>query len=315
MKSAAVSLIGRPSSGKSSLVNLLCGGKVSIVSAAPQTTRNRVRGILTEERGQLVFLDTPGFYLSEKKFNLRLQGVIRESLADADLALYVVDASRPEGEEERAVRELIAPQAARLVVAVNKTDLAADRGAVALAAARAAFPAAGAAAVSALTGAGREDLLGLLFAAAPEGEPMYPGDFYTDQEPAFRIAELVREQVILHTTQEIPHAVYVEIADMEMRNEGPVPSGVEGPVPSGVEGPVPSGVEGTELWVRGFICVERESQKGIVIGRGGEKIRSIMTRAREAANALFPYKVSLDFRVRVRPRWRRDDTLLKKLIN
>ena len=128
-----------PSSGKSFLVNLLCGGKVSIVSAAPQTTRNRVRGILTGERGQLVFLDTPGIYLSEKKINLRLQGVVRESLADSDLALYVVDVSGSEGEEERAVRALLTPRVAPLVVALDKIDLAADRGAAALAAARVAL--------------------------------------------------------------------------------------------------------------------------------------------------------------------------------
>ena len=291
MKSATVSLVGRPSNGKSSLVNLLCGGKVSIVSAAPQTTRNRVRGILTGERGQLVFLDTPGIYLSEKKINLRLQGVVRESLADSDLALYVVDVSRSEGEEERAVRALLTPRVAPLVVALNKIDLAADRGAAALAAARVAFPEAAAVAVSALTGAGKDPLLDALFAAAPEGELMYPAEYYTDQEPGFRIAELVREQVILHTEEEIPHAVYVEIADLEMHDDG------------------------TELWARGFICVERESQKGIVIGRKGEKIRDIMAKAQAAARDIFPYKVSLDFRVRVRPRWRRDDNLLRKLIN
>ncbi|MBN2353547.1 MAG: GTPase Era [Spirochaetales bacterium] len=291
MKSATVSLVGRPSSGKSSLVNALCGGKVSIVSPVPQTTRNRVRGILTEERGQLVFLDTPGFHLSEKKINLRLQGVVRESLGESDLSLYVVDVSRPEGEEERAVRALLAHHVARLVLALNKIDLAADRGAAALAAARSAFPGAGAAAVSALSGEGREALLAALFAAAPEGDLMYPPEYYTDQDPGFRIAELVREQVILRTAEEIPHAVYVEIADLEMREEG------------------------RELWARGFICVERESQKGIVIGRKGEKIRDIVSKAQAAANGLFPYRVTLDFRVKVRPRWRRDDLLLRKLIN
>ncbi len=291
MKSATVSLVGRPSSGKSSLVNLLCGGKVSIVSAVPQTTRNRVRGILTEARGQLVFLDTPGFYLSEKKFNLRLQGVVRESLAESDLALYVIDVTRPEGEEERSVRALLAPHAGKLVVACNKIDLAADGGAAAVAAAKTVFPQAAAAPVSARTGAGRNGLLDALFAAAPEGEAMYPDEYYTDQEPGFRIAEIVREQVILHTAEEIPHAVYVEIADLEMHNEG------------------------TELWARGFICVERESQKGIVIGKKGDKIRDIMTKARATVNEIFPYKVSLDFQVRVRPRWRRNDNLLRKLIN
>jgi GTP-binding protein Era len=291
MKSACISVVGRPSSGKSSLVNRLCGHKISIVSAVPQTTRNNIRGILTGERGQLVFLDTPGFYLSEKNFNLRLQHVMKESLGDADLVLYVVDVSRPAGDEERAIRELLRPSAGRLVLALNKNDLAADQGAAALAEARAVFPAAPAAAVSALTGDGLDPLLGLLYDASPEGEAMYPPDFYTDQDPGFRIAELVREEVLNNTAEEVPHAVYVEIADLEMHDDG------------------------NELWVRGFICVERESQKGIVIGRGGEKIRKIMAAAAAAVRPLFPYRITLDFRVKVRPRWRRDDSLLKTLIH
>jgi GTP-binding protein Era len=290
MKSAVITLIGRPSSGKSSLVNLICGHKVSIVSAVPQTTRNRIRGIFTDSGGQFVFLDTPGYHLAAKKYNLHLQGVCREALHDSDLILYLVDVTRETGEEEEAIRKLLGPFSERLVIALNKIDLAGDHIMAARRAAAEAFPRATIVCVSAKTGAGREELLASLLAAAPEGEPLYPEDFYTDQQPEFRIAEMVREKVMLHTAQEIPHAVYVEIADMEMHGGG------------------------EELWVRGFICVERESQKGIVIGRGGEKIKQIMSEAAADLAILFPYRLTLDFRVRVRPRWRRDDRLLHKLI-
>jgi GTP-binding protein Era len=290
MKSAVVTLIGRPSSGKSSLLNRICGHKVSIVSAVPQTTRNRIRGVHTDERGQFVFLDTPGYHLDARKFNLLLQGICREALEESDLILYVVDVTREAGEEEAAIRTLLAPLAGRLVTALNKVDLAGDGGTAARVEIERALTPAPVVLVSATTGAGRDDLLAALFAAAPEGDLLYPDEFYTDQPPEFRIAEMVREKVMLHTSQEVPHAVYVEIADMEMRSEG------------------------RELWVRGFICVERESQKGIVIGRGGEKIRTILSEAAADLNGLFPYRLSLDFRVRVRPRWRRDDRVLKKLI-
>jgi GTPase len=290
MKSAVISLIGRPSSGKSSLLNLLCGHKVSIVSAVPQTTRNRIRGIVTEARGQFMFLDTPGYHLAGRKINLLLQGVCRESLDESDLILYLVDVTRESGEEERAIRELLAPYSGRLVVALNKIDLVRDNGAAARAVTAPALPGAPIVALSALTGAGRDDLLDELFRLAPEGEALYPEEFYTDQEPGFRISEMIREKAMRATDEEVPHATYVEIADLELRDEG------------------------REMWVRGFICVERESQKGILIGRGGEKIRKIMAEAAADLAGLFPYRLSLDFRVRVRPRWRRDDRLLKKLI-
>lgn len=290
MKSALLSAIGRPSAGKSSLVNLITGHKVSIVSAVPQTTRNAVRGICTEARGQLVILDTPGFHLSEKKFNARLKDVLRGSLEDIDLVLYVVDASRPPGEEEQAICAFLRPFRAKIVLVVNKIDLApggADAARAFVSETLGEVPACG---VSARTGAGREALLDLIFSLAPEGEALYPEDFFTDQEPAFRITEIVRERVIAHTREEVPHSVYVEIADLEMQDEG------------------------RTLWVRGFICVERESQKGIIIGAGGEKIKSIVREAQAELGTIFPYKVALDFRVRVRPRWRSNDALLKKLI-
>lgn len=290
MRVAVCAVIGRPSSGKSSLINSICGKKVSIVSAVPQTTRNRIRAIYTDGRGQLIFLDTPGYHSSQKKINLHLIEIARDSLVEADLILYVVDTSRPAAEEEQLICELVKPLASKTVVALNKIDLktaqlAASQAFIASHLQPLAFTA-----VSALNGEGKEGLLDQLLAHAKEGDLLYPKEFYTDQPVEFRIAELVREQVFKYTRQEIPHSSFVEIADLQFKDGGQT------------------------LWVRGFICVERESQKGIVIGKGGALIKKIVASAMASAQEIFPYQVELDFRVRVRPRWRRDDKLLKKLI-
>jgi len=290
MRVAVCAVVGRPSSGKSSLINCICGQKISIVSAVPQTTRNRIRAIYTNERGQLIFLDTPGYHASSKKINLRLIEIARESLAEADLILYVVDTSRPGAEEEHLICELVKPLASKTVVACNKIDLKTAQLAASQAFIASHFQPLAFRAVSALSGEGKEGLLDQLFAYAKEGDLLYPEEFYTDQPVEFRISELVREQVFKYTRQEIPHSSFVEIADLQFKDEGQT------------------------LWVRGFICVERESQKGIVIGKKGELIKKIVASAMALAQEIFPYKVELDFRVRVRPRWRRNDKLLKKLI-
>lgn len=289
MKAGFVGLIGRPSCGKSTFLNRVCGAKVSIVSSVPQTTRNRIRGILNAPEGQLVFIDTPGFHLSEKKMNLYLRELAFATLKEVDAVLYMVDASRSPGEEERALMATLAPYAGCLAVGINKIDIAGNLEAVQREL-RQAFPASPILPISALTGLGIAGLLEELWRLAPEGEHLYPQDLYTDQSPEFRIAEIVREKAILQTREEVPHALYVELSDLEMREEGRL------------------------LWARGFLCVERESQKGILVGRNGERIRSIVRAAEEELAGLFPYQVKLDIRVKTRPKWRRNDALLKKLI-
>jgi GTP-binding protein Era len=286
---AAVAVIGRPSAGKSTLVNAMAGGKVSIVSPVPQTTRNKVRAIVTRERGQLLLIDTPGLHGSQRKLNLHLRGVVTSSLDEVEMVLYVVDVSRVPGEEERDALALVASFDGPALVALNKIDIEpnhrrtfeamiGERGLEGFA-------------ISALEGRGVDTLLDRMFELAPEGEPAYPEDFYTDQEVEFRISEIIREKAILETRQEVPHALYVEIADIERKGE-----------------------ETGALWVRAFVCVERESQKGILIGRGASRIRKIRLDAESELATLFPYPVELDLRVRVRPRWRRQDTLLRRLI-
>lgn len=297
MKSAWIAIIGRPSSGKSTILNRLCGMHISITAPSPQTTRNTIRGILTEGRGQLVFADTPGYHISEKKLNRYLKENAESALEETDLILYVCDASREEGEEEEAVRRLIRPVAAKVITAINKMDLPrADPKALARAA-ESAFPGRPVITLSAETGRGLEQLKNALFEAAPEGEPLYPEEFYTDQDPEFRVTEIIRGAVVNRVRQELPHAIYVAVEDMEIRElqEG------------GLE------PENQELWIRAVIYTERESQKGMIVGKGGSGIAAIGKVARSQLKKLFPQRINLDLRVKCDPRWRSRDHLLKRL--
>lgn len=289
-KSAFTAIVGRPSAGKSSLLNRMSGHKISIVAPVPQTTRNKVRGIVTREKGQLVFLDTPGFHASDRKFNLYMKELVTSALEEVDLVLYVVDAVRPAGDEERAVMALLKAFSGKTVIALNKIDADEARPARTEALLSAEFPGTRIVRTSAVTGDGVDTLVETLFEAAPEGDLLYPEDFYTDQDPEFRASEIIREKAFLAVRQEVPHSLYVEIADMEMRDRE------------------------EKLWIRAFITVERESQKGILVGKGGEKIREIRISAQRELSEIFPYRVHLDLRVKVNPKWRRDDRLLRKLV-
>jgi GTP-binding protein Era len=290
VKSATVAVVGRPSSGKSTLVNRLCGGKVSIVSPVPQTTRNRVRGILTTDKGQIIFIDTPGFHLSDKKFNRYLADLVSRALSEVDEALYLVDGSRAFGREEQALIDVLRLAAKPMVICLNKKDSGGSFRAPVREKIAGAFPEAPIIEVSALMGDGVEELRDGLFALAPEGELLYPAEFYTDQSPDFRISEIVREKAIALTRQEVPHSLYVRMEDLEMRDDG------------------------ATLWARGFLFVERESQKGILVGKSGNTIKTIVREAERELAEIFPYAVQLDMRVKVDHEWRKKDPLLRKLI-
>ncbi|MEL3906653.1 MAG: GTPase Era [Treponema sp.] len=292
-RSGVVCIIGRPSAGKSTFVNSVCGEKVSIVSALPQTTRNAVRGILTAAQGQIVFIDTPGYHTSEKKMNRRLQAITENRLRDADAVLYLTDSTRSFGEEEQAICTLLAGVQDRLVAAVNKTDIeSASAGQTRLSIIQAlpAVPQEHIFDISAQEKIGLDALLDSLFALLPEGVPLYPEDFYTDQPVDFRIAEIIREQAISRLYEEIPHAVYVDIQDMEMKKNG------------------------KELFVRAFLCVERESQKSMVIGKGAAVIKAIRIESQNQLRTIFPYRVQLDLQVRVDKNWRQKDRVLRSLL-
>lgn len=293
MKSGFAVTVGRPSCGKSTLINTLCGHKVSIVSSVPQTTRRSVRGIANREEGQIVFSDTPGFHLSEKEFNRALNETTAAALRDdPDAVLYVLDATRMPGDEEEALAELLSQAGVFPVFALNKID-AVDDAAVSIEAYQRFLSRfwtdAEIIPVSALRGEGVNRLFDCLFARLEEGAPLYPEDYYTDQPPEFRIAEIIREKAMNRLSEELPHSIYVEVADWEMPNEN-------------------------ELWIRAFICVEKESQKGMVVGKDGVKIGSIRKAAKRELKSVFPQNIRLDLRVKVSKNWRKNGYQIKSVL-
>ena len=288
MKFSFVAVIGRPSSGKSTFINTICGEKVSIVSNVPQTTRNKIRGIYTAPQGQLVFIDTPGFNLSEKKFNHMLNSTIQNTLNDVDTVLYLIDTTRSFGEEENALMSLFENYSGNKIIVLNKIDIK-DNMLKSHKKILEIFE------VSSLTGSGIKRVIDKLFQISPEGEKQYPDDFYTDQEPVFRISEIIREKVILETREEIPHSIYIDILDTELQ-EG-------------------IGTDNSDtMWIRALVIVERETQKGIIIGHRGSKIKKIRISAEKELSQLFPYRIKLDLRVKARKNWRKNDNLLNKLL-
>jgi len=288
-KSAFAAIVGRPSSGKSTLLNALCGAKVSIVSPVPQTTRNTVRGIVNRPAGQIVFLDTPGFHISDKKLNLRLKDLVLRALGDADIVVYLNDATREPGPEEEALVKALAGSKMPLVAVVNKIDDAEAQPERAVAFVTGHLPGATVLQVSAKEKMGLDALVEQLLGAAEEGPAWYPEEYYTDQEPVFRIAEIIREKIILHTREELPHAVFVDFTDSRKLDDG--------------------GLE-----VNYDIVVERESQKGIVIGKAGSMIKQIREEAEADLAELFDYTVKLRLQVRVDSSWKHDDKRLDSLI-
>jgi GTP-binding protein Era len=269
-------------------MNALCGEKVSIVSPVPQTTKNTIRGIVNRPEGQLVFLDTPGIHNSDKRLNLRLRDIAREALEEADLVLYVLDSCREPGSEEKAIAALLGACPGKCLAAVNKVDAELSDAERTRAFLTETLPTLEVLEISALKGDGTDALLARLFARAPTGPAWYPEDYYTDQEPVFRIAEVIREKILLHTREELPHAVYVDYRDSGRREDG-------------------------ALVYEADLVVERESQKGILIGAKGATIRRIREEAERDLADIFPYAVILSLRVRVQSDWKKDDKLLKKL--
>nr|WP_315315429.1 GTPase Era [Treponema denticola] len=292
MNSGVVTIIGRPSAGKSTFLNTASGEKVSIVSSIPQTTRNAIRGIVNTTKGQIVFIDTPGYHKSEKKLNLKLQEIAKTRLEEGDAVLYLIDLSREFGEEEKNICSLLIPLQNKTVIGLNKADLKSSKADLVkkeLLSLLPDIPQERIFEISALKDEGINEILSLLIEILPEGEALYPEDIYTDQDVVFRITEIIREQAILHTREEIPHALYAGVEDAEMRKNG------------------------KELWVRAFLYVEKESQKAMLIGKGAAVIKSIRIKSMAELRKIFPYKVQLDLQVRVNKNWRQKDNIIKKI--
>ena len=290
-KTALVSIVGRPSAGKSTFLNTASGEMISIVSAVPQTTRNAIRGIVNTSLGQLVFIDTPGLHLSEKKFNLKLSKIASDNIAESDAILYILDSTREQGEEEKLIVDLLLKHTGKLVIAINKTeDVRANAKGVHdfIEENIPGFPKERVIEMSAKADHNVNDVLKALYDLAPEAPHLYPEEFYTDQEVGFRIEEIIRGQAINRLTQELPHAIYVECQDMKMEKQN-------------------------LLKVRATIYVERESQKGIVIGKGASMIKTIRVESMKECRKIFPYRVDIDLQVKVNKNWRQKDTILDRV--
>ncbi|MFA5570745.1 MAG: GTPase Era [Sphaerochaetaceae bacterium] len=292
MKSATVTVIGRPSSGKSTLINTICEAKVSIVAPSPQTTRNAIKGVYTDQRGQLILIDTPGYHQAEHTLNLRLQETTKLALEESDVLLYLIDPTRPPQKEELLLVELIKKANTPVVVGINKCDIATDedlKGVYEFL--KEHLSSAPLFELSAQDDTGVDEVLIELFALAPEGELHYPESTYTDQPLEFRISEIIREKTITLLSEELPHAIFVEVADLEYSEAE------------------------DSIWIRAFINVERESQKGIVVGKGGSGIKKIRQASFKEIRRLFDQKsLHLDLRVKTVSRWRKKSTILDSIL-
>lgn len=291
MKCASVAIIGRPSSGKSTLLNTICGSKVSITSPTPHTTRNAIRGIYTDSRGQLIFTDTPGYHLSEKKFNKKMQDIAVSSLEETDAVLYMMDATRKPGDEEDSITYMLSGLTVPVVCCINKKDILSDKQIEeAQEYLKRSMPGRVVLVASAKADEGVDEILIELFKHAPEGELLYDENTWTDQDLEFRVSEIIREKAMNSVTAEIPYAIMVEVSDLEYNAE-----------------------EG-KVWIRAFITVERESQKGIMVGKGGENIKKIRIASFKEIKKIFPgSKLELDLRVRVNGKWKSNDMILSKV--
>jgi GTPase len=288
-RSGFVALAGRPNAGKSTLLNAVVGGKGAIVSDKPQTTRREIRGIATGPDWQLVLVDLPGVQRPRDPLTERMQRRVELALADADAVLFLVNGEQQVGPGDRFIAGAIRRAGLPVVTAVNKVDRL-DRGRTAAALEAAAgldlqgevFP------ISALTGMGVGELVAHLASLVPEGPFLYPPEEKADLPEQVRLAELVREQVLLRTREELPHAVEVEVDELEERADG-------------------------LLVIRANVWAETDSQKGILIGSGGRMIKAVGTAARREIERALGRRVHLELSARVRKGWRRDEGLLDRL--
>jgi GTP-binding protein Era len=290
VKSGLVSLVGRPNAGKSTLLNRLVGTKIAIVSDKPQTTRNRILAVKTVPDAQLVFLDTPGIHKPVHAMNARMVDMAVAAIREVDVPVLVVDATEPPGQGDRFVLRLLNDVTAPVVLALNKIDRMAKPALLPLIDTyRRTRDFADIVPLSALTGEGTDVLERVLVEHLPEGEPFYPEDYLTDQPERFFVAETVREKLLHHLREELPYTTAVLVE----RFEEPDARGL--------------------MRLACSILVEHESQKGIVIGRGGAMLKRIGTEARQDLEGFFDCRVFLELYVKVRTDWREDERILREL--
>jgi len=282
-------LIGRPNAGKSTLLNALVGDKVAIVSDRPQTTRNQIVGVVTREQGQAVIFDLPGVHRPHHTMNSRMMQQVRSALDEVDVVLHLVDASEDWGGGEEFLFGLLEPVRVPVLGVLTKIDLVRPKGRLLpmMDVYQQRRPGASVMPVSAVAGDGLDELLAELFAALPEGPRLYPPELTTTQTERFFVAEVVREKLLERTRDELPYTSGVLVENFEDR--------------------------GGLVHVDAVIYVERPTQKGIVIGKGGAMIRAVGQAAREDLERLLGVRVYLGLHVKVHPRWREDARLLAEM--
>jgi len=288
--SGYVALAGAPNAGKSTLLNRILGQKISITSSKPQTTRNRILGVCHRPGAQIIFLDTPGIFAAKDRLNLKIVDTALAALGDADVILAVADTADPEPEAETYLVRQIQSLARPVVLALNKIDLIQDKEALLEKIARwsgqheyeAVVP------VSAQEGTQLEDLVAALIRALPEGPPFFPEDTLTDLPERFIAAELIREKVFRFTGEEIPYATAVTVESFKTTEDG------------------------KRVNIQATIHVERDSQKGIIIGKGGIMLKKIGTEARSEIEQMIGAKAFLKLFVRVEKNWRKNPNAIER---
>ncbi len=289
-KSGFVALIGRPNAGKSTLINRLVGQKIAIMSDKPQTTRTRIRGVLTRDEGQIVFLDTPGLHKPRHRLGEYMVDVAEHSIRDVDLVVCVADAAEGSAASDQFILDKIAAAQAPAILVLNKIDLLAKERLLKLIETYSAMHSFLAIVpISAATGEQIETLVKLIYEQLPTGPYFYPEDVVTDHPERFIISELIREKVLLLTREEIPHSVAVGIEQLEFREDRNV------------------------LYVNAIIYTERDSQKAILIGKGGEMLRRVGSMARRDIESIFGSKAFLELWIKVKKDWRNQSHMLRTL--
>jgi GTP-binding protein Era len=288
VRAGFVTVVGRPNVGKSTLVNRLVGQKVAIVSDKPQTTRNRILAVVNRAEGQVVLFDTPGIHKPTHALNRRMVDTALRSIGQGDVILWLVDVTERFGPGDRFVRDLLKKAGRPVVLGLNKIDLVAKPKVLPVIAAwKDVLDFAEIVPLSALTGDNVERLAGLLVSHLPEGPALYPDDFLTDQPERFFVSEMIRESILRHTREEIPYATGVVVQSFKEEDK--------------------------LVRIEAAIYVEREGQKGILIGKGGSMLKTVGSEARAQIEAFLGTKVFLGLFVKVRESWREDDRVLSEM--
>ncbi len=290
MKAGFVSLVGRPNAGKSTLLNRIVGTKLAIVSDKPQTTRTRIIGVKNYPEGQAVFVDTPGIHRPLHRMNVRMVDAAVDTMSEVDVLALIIDATEKPGGGDRYLLTLLKRVKIPVVCVLNKVDLIAKPTVLPLIEHyRDQYAFADFVPISAKDGTNVDALEKVILALLPEGEPLYPADYVTDQPERVVVSEAVREQVLANTHAELPFSTAVVVDSFQEPDEKGI------------------------MRLYASILVERDSQKGIIVGRGGEMIKRIGTAAREELERFFHTKVFLDLHVKVKQDWRDDERLLDEL--